>query len=69
VYESWYSMLSSSCFFVLSDHPRLRPKSFLDEDVCGMFSKDYMFFGCIQYINKVLIVLIIIRKYCIAIST
>ena len=42
-------------FFIFSDHPRLRPKSFLDEDVCGMFSKDYMFFGCIQYINKVLI--------------
>lgn len=37
----------------LIDHPRLRPKSFLDEDICGTFSKDYMFFGCIQYINKV----------------
>jgi len=38
---------------VSSDHPRLRPKSFLDEDMCATFSKDYMFFGCIQYINEV----------------
>jgi len=42
------------CFVIVSsDHPRLRPKSFLDEDMCATFSKDYMFFGCIQYINKV----------------
>ena len=41
------------CFVISSDHPRLRPKSFLDEDIYTTFSKDYMFFGCIQYINKV----------------
>lgn len=37
----------------LINHPHLRPKSFLDEDICRTFEKDYMFFGCIQYINQV----------------
>ncbi|ESN96327.1 hypothetical protein HELRODRAFT_163378 [Helobdella robusta] len=37
----------------LIDHKQLRPKSFLDLDICNTFAKDYMFFGCIQYINKV----------------
>jgi serine/threonine-protein phosphatase 2A activator len=37
----------------LLDHPRLKPKSFLNEEICVSFAKDYMFLGCILYIHKV----------------
>jgi serine/threonine-protein phosphatase 2A activator len=37
----------------LLDHPRIKPKSFLNEEMCAAFSKDYMFLGCIQHIHKV----------------
>ncbi|XP_067001154.2 serine/threonine-protein phosphatase 2A activator [Anabrus simplex] len=37
----------------LIDHPRIEPKSFLQPDVVESFSKEYMFIGCIEFINKV----------------
>ncbi|ELT93086.1 hypothetical protein CAPTEDRAFT_185148 [Capitella teleta] len=37
----------------LLDHPRLKPKSFPNPEICESFSKDYIFLGCIQHINKV----------------
>jgi len=40
---------------VFTDHPRLKPSSFLNEDLCSTFAKDYMFFGCIQYIHQVIL--------------
>ncbi|XP_046676544.1 serine/threonine-protein phosphatase 2A activator-like isoform X2 [Homalodisca vitripennis] len=37
----------------LIDHPRIEPRSFLQEDIVKNFAKDYMFLGCIKYINEV----------------
>lgn len=37
----------------LSDHPRLKPKSFPNPEICESFAKDYIFLACIQHINKV----------------
>lgn len=37
----------------LRGHPRLEPRSFPDEDIAASFSKDYMFMGCIKFINQV----------------
>ncbi|KAL5011510.1 hypothetical protein ScPMuIL_010061 [Solemya velum] len=37
----------------LIDHPRILPKSFVKPDIFEHFSKDYMFLGCVNYINKV----------------
>jgi len=37
----------------LTDHAHIKPRSFLNEELCTAFSKDYMFLGCIQYILKV----------------
>nr|CAD7459723.1 unnamed protein product [Timema tahoe] len=34
-------------------HPRIEPRSFLQEDVVNSYADDYMFLGCIQFINKV----------------
>ncbi|KAH8553990.1 hypothetical protein BGW37DRAFT_483068 [Umbelopsis sp. PMI_123] len=37
----------------LMDHPRLRPKSILNEDIVNGVAKDYLYFRCIQSINEV----------------
>ncbi|KAL4219012.1 Serine/threonine-protein phosphatase 2A activator [Mactra antiquata] len=37
----------------LIGHPRLHPKSFIKPDIYETFAKDYMFLGCIKYINQV----------------
>ena len=34
-------------------HKYLRPKSIHDNEVVEEFSKDYMYFACIQFINSV----------------
>ncbi|XP_065558598.1 serine/threonine-protein phosphatase 2A activator-like isoform X2 [Artemia franciscana] len=38
----------------LMDNERIRPKSFINEDVVLACAKDYMFLGCIKYILEVL---------------
>jgi len=37
----------------LIDHPRLKPKSILNEDIVNSVAGDYMYFRCIQAINEV----------------
>ncbi|KAK6196227.1 hypothetical protein SNE40_001492 [Patella caerulea] len=37
----------------LIDHPRIKPKSFVNPEIYEHFWKDYMFLGCIKYINEV----------------
>ncbi|ESP03240.1 hypothetical protein LOTGIDRAFT_224543 [Lottia gigantea] len=37
----------------LIDHKRIKPKSFTEPYICSQFAKDFMFLGCIEYINKV----------------
>ncbi|GFR62442.1 serine/threonine-protein phosphatase 2A activator [Elysia marginata] len=37
----------------LLDHPRIRPKSFPEEDIYNSFYKDYLFLAAIKYINTV----------------
>ncbi|CAH1785912.1 unnamed protein product [Owenia fusiformis] len=37
----------------LLDHQRIKPKAFTDPDICLSFSKDFMFLGSIEHINKV----------------
>ncbi|KAJ9102510.1 hypothetical protein QFC21_002910 [Naganishia friedmannii] len=37
----------------LADHKHLRPKAIHDPEVLEAFSKDYMYFACIQFINSV----------------
>ncbi|KAK6979615.1 serine/threonine-protein phosphatase 2A activator [Biomphalaria glabrata] len=37
----------------LLDHPRIKPKSFPDEDIYNGFYKDYMFLSAIKFINQV----------------
>ncbi|XP_054281888.1 serine/threonine-protein phosphatase 2A activator [Macrosteles quadrilineatus] len=37
----------------LMDHPRIEPRSFTQPDIVDAFAKDYMFLGCIKYINEV----------------
>ncbi|XP_063233666.1 serine/threonine-protein phosphatase 2A activator isoform X2 [Bacillus rossius redtenbacheri] len=34
-------------------HPRIEPKSFVQEDIVKAYAHDYMFLGCIEFINKV----------------
>ena len=38
----------------LLDHPRIKPKSVMQDEVVAYFSKDYMYLGCIQFIHKVI---------------
>jgi hypothetical protein len=40
-----------NCF--ISDHPRLKPSSILNEEVVESLAKDYLYFGCIHEINQV----------------
>jgi len=40
------------CSFV-SGHKYLRPKSIHDNEILEEFSKDYMYFACIKFINSV----------------
>lgn len=35
------------------DHPRIEPRTFLQPDIVNSFAKDFLFLGCIQYINQV----------------
>lgn len=37
----------------LIGHKRILPKSFVNPDIYEHFAKDYMFLGCIKYINQV----------------
>ncbi|KAJ8326950.1 Serine/threonine-protein phosphatase 2A activator 2 [Batrachochytrium dendrobatidis] len=37
----------------LADHKYFRPKSIHDPDIIAEFSKDYIYFACIQFINSV----------------
>ncbi|KAI9014841.1 Phosphotyrosyl phosphatase activator [Gaertneriomyces semiglobifer] len=37
----------------LADHKHLRPKSIHDQEMVDEFSKDYMYFACIKFINSV----------------
>jgi len=37
----------------LVSHPRIEPPSFLQEDIVEMYAHEYLFLGCIKYINKV----------------
>ncbi|XP_022201830.1 serine/threonine-protein phosphatase 2A activator isoform X1 [Nilaparvata lugens] len=37
----------------LIDHPRIEPRSFVQPDIVESFYKDYMFLGCIKFINQV----------------
>ncbi|KAI5451403.1 Serine/threonine-protein phosphatase 2A activator 2 [Naganishia albida] len=37
----------------LADHKHLRPKAIHDPEVLEAFSKDYMYFACIQFINSI----------------
>lgn len=37
----------------IAAHPRIEPSSFLQQDIVEMYADEYMFLGCIQYINKV----------------
>ena len=37
----------------LYSHPHLRPKSIHDEDVLGEYGEEYMYLGCIQFINSI----------------
>lgn len=34
-------------------HTQLEPRSFPDENIAESFAKDYMFMGCIKFINQV----------------
>lgn len=45
-------------YILLSGHPRIQPKSFVKPDIYEHFAKDYMFLGCIKYINEVWLKLI-----------
>ena len=37
----------------LIGHPRIEPRHFVDPDMVELFSKQYMFLGCIEFISKV----------------
>lgn len=37
----------------LVENPRIEPRSFLQEDIIETFHKEYMFLGCIKFINQV----------------
>ncbi|XP_013403647.2 serine/threonine-protein phosphatase 2A activator-like [Lingula anatina] len=37
----------------LLDHKRIHPKSFPKPEVYEYFAKDYMFLGCVKFINQV----------------
>lgn len=34
-------------------HPKIEPAAFVNENIVSEYSRDYMFLGCIEYINKV----------------
>nr|CAG8521295.1 8272_t:CDS:2 [Entrophospora candida] len=37
----------------LRDHPNIKPKSILSNDLVDMYANEYIYFGCIKYINEV----------------
>ncbi|KAJ3293936.1 hypothetical protein HK104_004092 [Borealophlyctis nickersoniae] len=37
----------------LLDHPRIKPKSIMQQDIVKHFAKEYLYLGCINYINEV----------------
>ena len=37
----------------LIGHPRIEPRHFVDPDMVELYSKQYMFLGCIEFISKV----------------
>ena len=41
------------CMSLITGHKRIFPKSFVNPDIYEHFAKDYMFLGCIKYINQV----------------
>lgn len=44
-------------YYIFLDHPRIEPKSFVSPDIVQVYAKEYMFIGCIEYINKVKLLL------------
>lgn len=39
--------------YLLSDHPRIEPPSFLQQDIVNTYADEYLFLGCIKYIDQV----------------
>ncbi len=37
-----------------TDHPRIKPKSIMQDEIVEYFSKEYMYLDCIRHIHKVL---------------
>lgn len=37
----------------ITGHSKIEPSSFLNESILQSYAHDYMFLGCIEYINKV----------------
>lgn len=46
-------MCTYSSSSLLSDHPTLEPRHFIDERVVNEHHPDYMFLECIKFINEV----------------
>lgn len=44
--------IKESSYFVPA-HPRIEPKSFLQQDVVDAYKHDYLFIACIDFINRV----------------
>ena len=40
-------------FLLFIGHKRILPKSFVKPEIVEGFAKEYMFLGCIKYINEV----------------
>lgn len=38
---------------LFSAHPKIEPSMFLNANVLQEYARDYMFLGCIEYINQV----------------
>lgn len=48
-----FCSLHGSSSYLLSDHPRIEPPSFLQQDIVETYVNEYLFRGCIKYINQV----------------
>lgn len=48
--------------FQLASHKYLKPKSIHNQEILEEFSNDYMYFSCIQFINQVFRIKILIEK-------
>ncbi|GLH02311.1 Serine/threonine-protein phosphatase 2A activator [Gryllus bimaculatus] len=54
-FRQWYSKLKQVKKVAHNEisHPRIEPKSFLDNSVVQQYAGQYMFIACIEFINKV----------------